>query len=195
MVTRFITTAGAALLFMVVGCGEGESVSGSVQEPDQVIHIGSHVRDMPMKLDSGKETWFSRIRLGVTIVCFTPVSEDGCLQPDPRLRDLASDLRFVDLPVLVLQIGLPGKTSASRPNEARCEQVKSSDRYLVLLRDPGGIAYDAFFQPKPGQLFLLDWCDQIVYISTIDKQGYLPQRAEQLARNYYDTYRVRGLGR
>lgn len=163
------------------GCADAQT--GTVAGPCGVMWK-NHVSNIPFYAPDGRQMSLDDVRLDVSFVYFASVPASDCFKTDPRLRRLVEDVRYVDLPVSAIQISKPATPMpASAPDST--PPTKLDCKYMVILADPEGWAWKAFGDPKPGELFLLDWNNQVVERATIDKPGYLPVRAEQLARDIY----------
>lgn len=168
-----------ALLATLAGCTDAQT--GTVAGPCGVMWQ-NRAPNIPFYAPDGRQTSLDDVRLDVTIVAFVAVPASECFTPNPRLKSLAQDVRYVNLPVSVVQISSPD-TPLPTSGPASTPPTKIDCKYMVILADPNGYAWKAFGDPKPGDLFLMDWNNQIVERATLDKPGYLPVRAEELGKD------------
>ncbi|MFA6133014.1 MAG: hypothetical protein WC869_03230 [Phycisphaerae bacterium] len=178
---KTISMAACLGLMILIGCSQSQV--GTVQPPKE-IYLGYHVPDVPVARPDGRFTTFNKMRLDVTIVAFT--TNEGRGVAESVLVDLANGLKFVDLPVDVVQI-VPAESRKS-PSGWILEKESSPARYLTVLRDPSGIASCAYLNPKPGEVFLLDWNSQVVAKGTVENLGDIPRLAERLGQTMYQFY-------
>ncbi len=178
------TLLACALITMLAGCADPQT--GTVAGPCGVMWK-NHVPNIPFYGPDGRQASLDDVRLEVTIVGFVTPPASECFTPNPVLKSLAENVRYINLPVSVVQISRPtSPTPTSGP--ASTPPNKLDCKYMVILADPDGFAWKAFGDPKPGDVYLMDWNNQIVLRATLDKLGYLPIRAEELG-NDVDEFR------
>lgn len=189
MKTVLILGCVAAVLAMQAGCSGASQ--GVIQEP-KTAYVGYHVPDLPYTTTDGKHDHVKKGYLSVTIVAFVPSDASGQAQPDPALKALSKDVRFVNLPVYVVQVT---EASDKASGKVALPAGRTDKSGLTVLTDPDRIAAAAYLNPKPNQVFLLDWNNQVVEIASVNDLGYLPQRAEQLGQTAYELYQPTIWGR
>jgi hypothetical protein len=167
----------------LMGCTTEPVPTGGVVKLHNDFPVGRVVPDIPFTSPEGKETTFDKIRRPIAIVALTSVSSEACCPAHPALRTLAR--RFKWLPITVAQIFLPTDEYPNR--QELVERYDLSNEGIVTLYDAQGIAWEAFYRPKPNTVLLVDDDGKILAISEeIDNLKHLANAAQRLGEALED---------
>ena len=163
-----------ALIIGLAGCANGPHTGVVGWNKD--FSSGSFAPDIPFTSADGKETRFSEIREPVAILAFTSPPSQNCCSLRPELVELAK--RFRHLSITVVQISLPTNEC---PRGVGCtESCDVVDENLVTLCDPARIAWEAYNQPNPNTVILVDRDNKVVDIQPINNLKVLADKAEKM---------------
>jgi peroxiredoxin len=165
----FILCLGMSIV--LAGCATQPS-SGIVGWRNE-FGIGSYAPDIAMMTEKG-ETTLNEKREPVLILAFVPVPEDNLSFIRPELVDLAEEFKV--LPVTVAQVSL----LSHRPQE-RHNAFKSKHESVSVLFDDKQVGWNAYRQPAPYTVFLIDGKGKIWSIANIENLKSLVETAEHLA--------------
>jgi hypothetical protein len=172
-----VVLAIAASGLILSGCTtERTSVAGVITEPE-TLGPGQHVRNFAVVTSDGQSTSFNELREPIAIVAFVHAAGEKCCWLNPDLVSLAGEFR--DRPVTVAQISEPTEKCPHGPGcIATC---KLADPDLVALCDAEHLAWQAYREPEPGTVMLIDRGSEIVQIANLTDLDEVSAKARALA--------------
>jgi len=169
------------LVIFVSGCvmtqkGAASGVVGFRED----YPIGKIVDDIPFVSMDGKQKTFRQIRQPISIVAFVETPGIACCRLLPELVTLADNLKYDT--ITVAQVSLP--TDECTHGLDCTEICNINDAHLISLCDKDRIAWNAYYEPKPNTVFLIDERSKIVYISPLDNLQSVAEKASELEDEY-----------
>jgi hypothetical protein len=173
MKTKLLALVLAAALVAIAGCNPSPR-TGAVGW--QGMPIGSQGKDIPFTASDGTQTTFHKVRAPIAVVAFVQMPGDQCCWISPRLMQLTQ--RYQDLPISVAEISEP---TAQCPHGPGCmELCRLSQTRLFAFCDPDKIAWNAYNNPAPGTVLLLDQRDKVVEVAKLSDLKVLADKAYDL---------------
>jgi len=112
---------------------------------------GSVVPRIPLRGADGEATTLEAVGGPLCIVGFVDAAESDAWTPRAGLAGLARRMALDDVPVV--QIVVP---PGGEPPDGAVSVEDEPPGNMVLLADPGRVAWEAFGRPEPGTLMVLD---------------------------------------
>lgn len=182
MKARIVTTA--AVIIVLAGC------SSTVQKPivgvaESGVYLnGATAPDIVFTTLQGQPASFRKLSEPIAILAFTDSSGQGCCRLVPELVTLAH--RFRNEPITVAQISLPTSQCPYGPGCAQCRNVK--DANLALLYDANRTYWQAYGQPEPGTVFLIDEERKVIAVENLCNIESIGRQAERLSDRLEEMY-------
>ena len=163
------------------GCATQQPYANGVVGWSNEFSEGSFAPDIPFTLEDGGQTTLHDIREPITILVFVNPWDDMYCVLRPDLLLLRKE--FHVLPVTVVQILLP---EGECLHGSGCSDVRNFDKYdIISLCDTNRVAWNAYGQPKPNTVILVDQLSKIVEIQNTDNLKKLAEKTYWMARNLY----------
>jgi hypothetical protein len=177
-----LLSIGASLLGGCAASGVVMGVSGS--------RVDAMAPDIRYVTPAGAKMSFHWARCPVALVAFTLPGDSAAFQLDPTMVRLAD--RLWDLPVTVAQVSLPREGATPGTGREAFDLHKSG---MMCLYDPDRIAWQAYGQPAPGELFLIDEHGRIVMTGSLTNPQAVLDEARRLGQIEQDHRELEvGLG-
>ncbi len=170
--------AGIPLLAPIILAGCGAEPTAGVVGWQTHFGAGSFAPDIPFTAADGQQTSLSKVRRPITVIGFTAPPGEACCWINPDLAHLSN--RFEDLPVTIAQVSVPvGLCPHGKGCSEACRLYRSR---LISLCDADRIAWNAYGQPEPGSVFLVDRDSKVVVVRKLGDLRDLADKAEELGK-------------
>ena len=170
-----------ASLLLAAGCSTAHR--GGIVGWGSGMPIGSVAKDIPFTASDGTKTTFDKVRSPIAIVAFTSTPPEQCCWTSPQLLNLTN--RFEDLPISIAQISLPTTKCTHGPGCA--EMCQLGKTRLFSLCDTDRIAWNAYNEPKPGTVILIDQSDKIVATGSLDNLKPVADKAYEMGKRLHES--------
>ncbi len=182
MISTIVLTLAA---LAVIGCEPPDNLPRAYQVGyGNGLPIGAFSPNLPLITTQGEQTLFGRVAGPIMVVVFLAPTGPECCQIKPELVELAKDFQYGY--VSVVQVSLP---TSLCPHGPGCVEVCSMfDKHLILLCDKDTIAWNQYWQPEPGTVFLVDADNIIVDVDTFQNLETIENKARRLSDKIRDEY-------
>lgn len=177
-----VSSAVVVAAFLSAGCtteSRDPPVAGVIAAPEQ-LSVGQPAPDFPVITSDGEATSFSDILEPTTIVAFVSPPGDQCCWLQPQLVSLAEELK--NGRVAVVQISEPTDECPHGPGCIATCNLK--DPHLVSLCDAERRAWEAYREPEPGTVMLINYRGKVVYVAPLGRLDTVADKARELVAEF-----------
>lgn len=169
-----------ALVLVAAGCEKPPEQGMATESQSRTYMAHGTAPTVPVKAADGRMSTIEEMAGPIYIVGFIEPTGKDCCFLHPALVEMAGDVSLNN--VSVVQISAP---TPNCPKGAGCLARCNIERMnLIAICDADGIAHEAFLNPKPGKLYLIDEENLVVREGTIDNPNNITVKANEMGKDW-----------